>query len=48
MTVRELTDADLARLRRSGALVCQCDVPVPEPVWGSFQCKRCWRKIAGT
>jgi hypothetical protein len=43
-----MTDAELDRQRRSGMLVCQCERPIWEPVYGSYQCGRCYRKISGT
>ena len=46
--VKELTDEQLDAMRLRGELVCQCPNPIYEPVWGSFQCDRCYKKIAGT
>jgi hypothetical protein len=46
--VTELTDEQLDAMRLRGELVCQCDDPIYEPVWGSYQCGRCFKKISGT
>ena len=43
-----LTDEQIDAMRLRGELVCQCATPLPEPVWGSYQCTRCFKKIAGT
>jgi hypothetical protein len=46
--VEPLTDAEIEAMRKAGLLECRCPNPIPEPVWGSFQCTRCYRKIPGT
>jgi len=40
------TDAQMEDMRRRGVFLCRCPIPVPEPVWDSFQCRRCLRKIS--
>lgn len=44
---RDLTDAQLARMRDAGELVCQCTGrrSLVRTLFGTFECARCGRKV---
>lgn len=45
------TDEEIKALRDSGALICQCETPLPSTGggWGAAdECQRCFKLIAST